>query len=146
METALLVDGAEDGGLGTLLGGERGGEVKLETLGNLVLELDGVAEDVGGGPGLGDGEAVGLVGPLTLEVTGDDVGLAVLVACDLEGDVGRGDGLDLEGGAVEGVLLVQEVIGGLAKVLWGMSEWGCSSSSTMNSPSRKGERVEGETF
>lgn len=146
MEAALLVDGAEDGGLGTLLGGEGGGEVELETLGDLVLELDGVAEDVGGGPGLGDGEAVGLVGPLALDVAGDDVGLAVLVAGDLEGDVGGGDGLDLERGAVEGVLLVQEVIGGLAEVLWGLSEPSCSSSGTMDSPSRRGERAGGETF
>ena len=45
---------------------EEGGGVELETLGDLVLELDLGAECVGGGPGLSDGEAVVLVGVLAL--------------------------------------------------------------------------------
>lgn len=149
VEAALLVHGAEDSGLRALLRGEAGGEVELEALGNLVLELDGVAEDVGGGPGLGDGESVGLVGPLALDVAVDDVGLGVLGAGDLEGDVGSGVGLDLKGGAVEGVLLLEEVVGRLAKVLCA-----CRTSETttrrdkltVNSPSRKGEQAEEETL
>lgn len=53
MEGGLLVDGSEDGGLLRLGGVERGGEVEFETLGDLVLELELRAEQVGGGPCLG---------------------------------------------------------------------------------------------
>lgn len=52
MDRRLLVDGSEDGGLLGLGGVEGGSEVKLQALGDLVLELDLGAEDVGGGPGL----------------------------------------------------------------------------------------------
>ena len=45
---------------------EDGGGVELEALGDLVLELNLGAERVRGGPGLGEGEAVGLVGVLAL--------------------------------------------------------------------------------
>ena len=145
VNTALLVDGADDGGLGALLGGEGGGEVELQALGDLVLELDLVAEDVGSGPSLGDGEAVGLVGPLALEITSDEVGLGVLVSGDLEGDVGRGLGLDLKGGSVEGVVLSEEVVGRLSEVLCGVSVH-CWNKESLYSPSRRGERAEAETL
>jgi hypothetical protein len=45
---------------------KEGGGVELKTLGDLVLKLDLGAERVGGGPGLSDGEAVVLVGVLSL--------------------------------------------------------------------------------
>lgn len=52
MERGLLVDGSEDGSLGRLGGVEGGSEVELQALGDLVLELNLGAEEVGSGPGL----------------------------------------------------------------------------------------------
>jgi hypothetical protein len=123
VEARLFVDGVQDGGFAALVGGERGGEVKLEALGDEVVELDLVAEDVGGGPGLGEGKTVDLVGPFALDVTVDGVGLGVAVTLDLEGDVGGGLGLDLKGSTMEMVILAEQVVGGLAKILMKVSEW-----------------------
>jgi len=53
VDGGLLVDGSEDGTLLRLGGVEGGGEVELEALGNLVLELNLGAEEVRGGPSLG---------------------------------------------------------------------------------------------
>jgi hypothetical protein len=52
VDRGLLVDGSEDGTLLRLGGVEGGGKVKLEALGDLVLELNLGAEEVRGGPGL----------------------------------------------------------------------------------------------
>ena len=66
VKAGLLVRGAEEHRLCALVGMKDGGGVELETLGDLVVELDLGAERVRGGPGLGDGEAVDLVGVLAL--------------------------------------------------------------------------------
>lgn len=97
---------------------EDGGGVELEALGDLVLELDLGAERVRGGPGLGEGEAVDLVGVLALQVASDDRRFRVAVSVDLERDIGRGASLDLEGSASEVVVLAKEIVGGLSKVLY----------------------------
>ena len=97
---------------------EDGCGVELEALGDLVLELDLVAERVVGGPGLSDGQAVGLIGVLALEVTRDVRRFRVTVSIDLEGDVRGSRGFNLEGGAAEVIVLAEKVIGGLAKVLY----------------------------
>ena len=76
-----------------------------------------VAEDVGGGPGLGEGETVNLVGPFALDVTVNGIGLGIAGSLDLEGNVGGGLCLDLERGAVEVVVLAKQVVGRLAKIL-----------------------------
>ena len=117
MEPRLFVDGVQDSGFAAFVGGEGGGEVKLEALGDEVVELDLVAEDVGGGPRLGESETVDLVSPFSLDVTVDGVGLGVAGTLDLEGDVGGGLGLDLKGGTVEVVVFAEQVVGGLAKIL-----------------------------
>lgn len=52
MEGRLLVDGGEDGRLLGLGWVEGGSEVQLQSLGDLVLELDLGSEEVGGGPSL----------------------------------------------------------------------------------------------
>ena len=57
VEGGLLVDGSQNGGLLRLGRVEGGREVELETLGDLVLELELRAEQVGGGPGLDVSEA-----------------------------------------------------------------------------------------
>ena len=46
VETALLVNCVEDGGLGGLLGSKRGAEVKLQSIGNQILELDLVPKNI----------------------------------------------------------------------------------------------------
>lgn len=52
VERRLLVDGSEDSRLLRLCGVQSSREVELEALGDLVLELELGAEQVGGGPGL----------------------------------------------------------------------------------------------
>ena len=52
MEGRLLVDGSKDGRLLGLGGVKSGSEVQLQSLGDLVLQLDLGSEEVGGGPGL----------------------------------------------------------------------------------------------
>jgi len=121
VEAGLLVGGTEKDRLCVLFGVEGGRGLELEALGNLIIELDLVAERVVGGPGLSDGQAVGLVGVFALEVTSDKRRLRVTVSIDLEGDVRGSRCFNLEGGTVEVVVLAEEVIGGLAKVLPG---WG----------------------
>ena len=101
-----------------LLGVESGGSLELEALGNLVVELDLVAERVCGVPRLGDGQAMGLVGVLALEVTKNVRRFRVTVSVDLEGDVRGGRSFNLERSAVKVVVFAEEVIGGFAKVLY----------------------------
>jgi hypothetical protein len=71
VEARLLVGDVQEGVLGALVGEESGADIELEALSDLVLELDGSAEGVGGGPGLGESEAVGLVRVLCLDVAVD---------------------------------------------------------------------------
>ena len=73
METRLLVDRVDDSGLVALLRGQSSVEVNFKALGDLVLNLDLVTEDVGGGPGLGEGQTVGLIGELGLDVAVDGI-------------------------------------------------------------------------
>lgn len=130
VKTRLLEHGVKKSSLGSLLRGQRGVEVDLDTLGNLVLDFESVAEDVGSGPSLGESQAVLAVGPLGLNIAGDDVSLRITVAGDLESDIGGSLGLDLEGCAVEGVVLAKQVIGRLSKVLKHYGELGISEGKT----------------
>ena len=52
VEGRLLVDGSKDSRLLGLGGVKSGSEVQLQSLGNLVLQLDLGSEEVGGGPSL----------------------------------------------------------------------------------------------
>jgi len=52
VEGRLLVDGSKDSRLLGLGGVKSGSEVQLQSLGDLVLQLDLGSEEVGGGPGL----------------------------------------------------------------------------------------------
>jgi hypothetical protein len=118
VKARLLISGTEEDRFCVLVGVESGGSLELEALGDLVVELDLVAERVGGIPRLGDGQAVGLVGVLALEVTKDLRRFRVTTSVDLEGDVRGGRSFNLERGTVEVVVLAEEVIGGFAKVLY----------------------------
>lgn len=119
VQTGLLVGGSEKSVLGLLLGDKGGDELELEALGDVVLELNVVAEDIGSGPSLGEGDAVLAVLPLGLEVAVDGLRLGVTDAENAEGDTVGGLGLDLERVTVNGVVLREEIAGGLAKVLPG---------------------------
>lgn len=67
---------------------------------------------------LGEDQAVLEVDILALDITSDSVGVRVLLAGNLEGDVGRSEGLDLERRALDGVVFEEEVRGGLSEVLY----------------------------
>ena len=118
MKARLFIGRTEEDRLCALLGVKSGSSVELEALGDLVVELDLVAERVCGAPRLGDGQAVGLVRVLALEVAKDLRRFRVTASVDLEGDIRGGRGFNLERGTVEVVVLAEEVIGGFAKVLY----------------------------
>lgn len=118
METGLLVDRGESSGLGTAVTSEGGAQVKLETLGKVVLRLESGADEVGGGPCLGEDETMRLVAVLGLNVPINRLRLLVVLSRDLERNVrGRG-GLDLEVDVPEGVVLAKQIAGGLAEILY----------------------------
>ena len=117
VETGLLVGRVEERALGTLVRKEGSVEIELQALSNLVLELDSSAEGIRGSLGLGEGETVGLVGELGLNVTVDVAGFCVTGTSNFEGDIGGGGGFHLKRSAVDVVVLAKEVVGGLAKVL-----------------------------
>lgn len=116
VQARLLVDGSNDRALLALGRVQRGREVQLETLGDLVLELDLGTEQVGRGPCLGEDDAVLKVDVLALDVTGDGVRLGVTRTGNLEGRRVR-SGLDLERSTVDRVVLEEQVGRRLAEVL-----------------------------
>lgn len=73
METRLLVNSVEKCRLLVLLRKQRGIQVELETLRNLILELNLGFQDVGGCPTLGEDKAVLEVGILGLNVPIDGI-------------------------------------------------------------------------
>ena len=85
VEAELLVLNTDLGVLLALGGKEASGDVQLQALGDLVLKLDLGGEEVTGGPGLGDGQAVLEVDVLCLELTVDGSRLVVLVTENVEG-------------------------------------------------------------
>jgi hypothetical protein len=117
VEARLLVGGSEHAGLDVLLRVETGGQVELETLGHVVLELNLGAEDVCGRPCLSEDKPVRLVGVLGLDVTVDSRAFRVAETGDAESSARRGVGFDLEGGTVEVVVLAKQVVGRLAEIL-----------------------------
>ena len=147
VKTGLLVDGSQQGGLGTLVWQQGGSEVEFQTFSDLVLELNLTAKHVRGRPGLGEGETVVLEAVFRLEVTGDS-SLGIPKESDLEGHGGRRGGLDFERGSVNGVILAKEVVGGLPEVLQPKkrvkNETGVNFRDGI--PSRRVELVEGEPF
>jgi hypothetical protein len=92
VETTLLENSIEDGSLRTLFRSKRCRKVKLESLGNQVLEFNLVANDVGGCPGLGQSNSVDFVRPFALNIPNNVVAFGIVVTLDLERDIGRGLG------------------------------------------------------
>lgn len=89
----------------------------------MVLEFDVCAEDVRGGPGLGDCETMLAVRPLGLNVAGYDFRLGVTVSGSLEGYAGRGSSFYFEAGTLERVILAEQVVRGLSEVLSAQAEY-----------------------
>jgi hypothetical protein len=116
VKTRLLIDSMEDSSLVVLIRVQRSVQIKLEALSELVFELHLGFEDVGRGPGLGEGEAVLGVDVLGFNVPNDGVWLG-LATLDLEGHTGGRLCLNLKRGTVEIVVLAKEVIGRLAEIL-----------------------------
>jgi hypothetical protein len=85
VEAELLVLDTDLGVLLALGGKEASGNIELQALSELVLELDLGGKDVAGGPGLGDGQTVLEVDVLGLELTVDGSRLVVLVTENVEG-------------------------------------------------------------
>lgn len=112
VDARLAVDGGDVGRLALGRGEEVTLDVELEALGDLVLELDLGLQDVRGGPGLGEGDAVLDVGVLGLEVAGDGGRLGIAETGDLERDAVRRAGLGaVQVGVSSGELCVQAVQG-----------------------------------
>ena len=118
VQAGVLVDGGQQSGLGALFWQQGGSEIELETLGNLVLELNLGPKHVRCCPGLRESESVGLEAVFGLEVAGDG-SLGIPDEGNLEGHAGGRGGLDVESGAVDGEVLAEEVIGGFSEVLEG---------------------------
>lgn len=120
MKTGLLVGGGKESGLLAAVGKKGSGEVKLETLGKVVLGLNLSLQNVGSGPSLSEDKAMSLVAILGLNVGVDLVGLGCLGAEDPERDIGRSGGLDLELGTADLEITAQEVVGGFTEILRGI--------------------------
>ena len=117
VQTRLLVESAQVGRFCALVGRQGGLEVKFETLDNEIVEFDLVAENVGRGPSLGQGESVGFVSPLSLDIAIDNVCLGVARSLDLESNVGRSLCLNFKVCSIEWVILSEQVIRRLSKIL-----------------------------
>jgi hypothetical protein len=96
VETGLLVHNVNESTLLTLIGVKSCGQVKLETIGDLVLELDDGSEHVVGVPSLGEGDTILGIGILGLEVTMGSVRLGVARSVDGESYSRRSARLDFE--------------------------------------------------
>lgn len=116
VEAGLFVGGSQQRRLGAFLRQQSSSEVELQTLGNLVLELNLSAKHVRGRPGLGESETMVLEVVLGLDIASDS-SLGIPDESSLEGHTGRRGGLHIESGAMDGEVLAEKVIGGLSKVL-----------------------------
>jgi hypothetical protein len=110
VQTRLLIAGVQDGGFCAFVGGQGGRKIKFETLDNEVVEFDLVAEDIGGGPCLCQGESVDFVSPLSFNVAIYSIRLGVTNSLDLEGNIGRRLCLDFKGCSIEWIILGEQVI------------------------------------
>lgn len=117
VDTRLFVGSIDNCGLCTFLREKGCIEIDLQTLGDLVVKLDGAAKDVGGSPSLGEGKAVFAIRVLCLDVTANEIALGVTSTGNLEGDIGRGFCLDLKAGPVEVEVLPQQIARRLAEIL-----------------------------
>ena len=119
MQPALLIAPIQHRRLRALIRAQARRQIQLEALRQDIIHLDDIPEHIRRGPRLREGDAVQLVRVLALDVAGDGVRLGVAHAGDFEGDVGGGLGFDFERGALEGVVFLEEVVGGFAEVLGG---------------------------
>lgn len=117
VDTRLLVDDVEQSRFVSSVGCQRGGKVKFQSLCKVVLEFELGLENVGSCPGFGEDKAILVVRVLGFDITGDGLRLGVPQTSDLEGNIGGSLGLDFQGSSEDGIVLGQQVIGRLSKVL-----------------------------
>lgn len=148
MDARLLVDRVKQGRLLSLVGRQGRSDIKLETLGKVVLKLKLRFEHIGSRPCFGEDKAVLLVSVLGLDITGNDSRFRVPVSADFECNIGGRFGLDLQRCAMERVVLPQQVIRGLSEVLniWTVSFTTSPTFARCVPPSMRGELAEGETL
>jgi len=117
VDTRLLVDDVEQSRFVSSVGCQCGGEVKFQSLCKVVLEFELGLENVGGCPGFGEDKAILVVRVLGFDITGDGLRLGVPQTSDLEGNIGGSLGLNFQRSSEDGIVLGQQVIGRLSKVL-----------------------------
>jgi len=118
VQAGLLVDSSQNSsflGFGRV---ERSLQVELQTLGDLVLELELRSEEVGGGPSLGKDQPILKVDVFPLDISRDSIARSVLLTRNFESHVARCQSLDFEGGTLDRVVLEEEVRSGLSEVLY----------------------------
>lgn len=71
MKSGLFVNSVEKGRLMAFVREEGSGEIEFESFSDLVIELDLSTKDVGGSPGLGEGETILGVNVLRLDISID---------------------------------------------------------------------------
>ena len=87
MHTGLLVNNIQESGFRAFIRKERGAEVKLETLGEMVLKLELAPQNVGSAPRLGEYKTIFGVRVLRLEIPVYLVSLLILHSRSLESNV-----------------------------------------------------------
>lgn len=107
----------DQGILGLLLRHKRRNHLELETLGEVVLRLNMIAEHISRRPGLRESQTLLTVLPASLQVTTDVRRLVVVETQHTERHTRWRASLDLESRAVDGVVLTKDVRGGLTEVL-----------------------------
>ena len=117
MHTGRLVGERHQGVLRLLLRHERRDHLELQALGDVVLQLNVVAEHIGSRPGLRESQTLLAVGPARLQVAADGRRLVVVQTQHFEGHTRGRARLHLQGRAVDRVVLTKDVGRGLTEVL-----------------------------
>jgi len=117
VKTGLLISSIHQRRLGTFLREQLSVQVKFQSLGDLVLQLDSGAEDIGSGPRLCEGQSIFGIVVFRFHVTRDAERLVITHSSNFECHIGGGFSFDFKGSAEDGEVLAQQVVGRLSEVL-----------------------------
>ena len=115
----LLESQVEQTAVDSLFGVQARVRLELETLGELVLDFELGAEDVGSRPGVREHSSILVIGVFRLEVTRNASRLCITRSRDAERHIGGRLGLDLETNRMERIILAQEIVGAFSEILFG---------------------------